>query len=60
MENNMEGRNGGKIKIIEQEILSNTQIMVKQKVFIECIIVTPMNAMLIVLIIKLLLLGGYK
>ena len=58
MENNIKGRNGGKINLMEQDILMNTMIMVNQKVFIESIIVTPMNAMLIVLIIKLLHLGG--
>jgi hypothetical protein len=45
---------------MEQDILTHTLIMVKQKVFIESIIVTPKNAMLLVLIIKLLHLGGYK
>ena len=54
----MEGRNGGKRKIVEQDRLGNTLIIVNQKVFIEGIIVTPKNAMLLVLIIKLLHLGG--
>ena len=58
MEKNMEGLNGGKEKMMEQDILVNTMIMVNIKVFIESIIVTPMNAMLLVLIIKLLHLGG--
>jgi hypothetical protein len=58
MENNIKGRNGLKIKKMEEDFLTNTLIMVKQKVFIESIIVTPKNAMLVVLSIKLLHLGG--
>jgi hypothetical protein len=58
MENNMEALNGMKLNIVEKEYLGNTLIMVKLKVFNECIIVTAMNAMLVVLIIKLLHLGG--
>ena len=58
MEKNVEGFNGGNINVVEWDILGNTMIRVEQKVFIESIIVTPKNAMLVVQIIKLLHLGG--
>jgi hypothetical protein len=54
----VEGFNGGNIKKMGLDILGNTMIRVEQKVFIESIIVTPKNAMLVVQIIKLLHLGG--
>ena len=56
----MEGLNGTKINIVDTEYLVNTLITTKQKVFSEGIAVTSMNAMLQVLIIKFLHLGGYK
>ncbi len=58
MEKNMVGLDGGKIKMMEQEYLGNTVIMVKIKVFIESIIVSSNNAMLLVLMNKLLHLDG--
>jgi hypothetical protein len=59
MVSDREGLNGGKVKfLMEQEDLKNTTIMVKKKVFVESIIVTPKNAILLVLVMKLLHLGG--
>ena len=49
MENHMEGLHGGKIKMMEKEYLGNTVIMVNPKVFIDSIIVSSNNAMLLVL-----------
>jgi hypothetical protein len=53
----MEGLVGGKRNKMEKEYLGNTMIMVV-KVFIDSIIVTRNNAMLLVLMIKLLHLDG--
>ena len=59
MVSDREGLNGGKVKfLMEQEDLKNTTIMVKKKVFVESIIVTPKNAILFLLMMKLLHLGG--
>ncbi len=58
LEKNMEGLDGLKIKMMEQEYPGNTMIMVKVKVFIENIIVSSNNAMLQVLMNKLLHLDG--
>jgi hypothetical protein len=58
MENHMEVLHGGKIKIMEEDNHQNTMIMVKIKVFIDGIIVSSNNAMLLVLMNKLLHLDG--
>jgi hypothetical protein len=58
MDNQMEGLVGGKINKMEQEYLGNMMIMVNVKVFIESFIVTRNNAMLLVLMMKLLHLDG--
>ena len=59
MVSDREGLNGGKVKfLMEQEDLKNTTTMVKKKVFVESIIVTPKNAILFLLMMKLLHLGG--
>ena len=54
----MEVLHGGKKNKMEQGTLRNTMIMVKVKVFIESIIVSSNNAMLLVLMKKLLHLDG--
>ena len=58
MENQKEDLHGGKINKMEQEYLMNTMIMVIVKVFIESIIASSNNAMLLVLMNKLLHLDG--
>ena len=54
----MEGLDGGRGKMMEEDTLGNTMIMMIQKVFIEIIIVSSNNAMLLVLMNKLLHLDG--
>jgi hypothetical protein len=54
----MEGLVGGNIKKMDLGNLRNMMIMVNLKVFIDGIIVTCNNAMLLVLMIKLLHLDG--
>ncbi len=55
----MEGLNGIKINKMEKDIHQNTvMIMVMLKVFIDSIIVSSNNAMLLVLMNKLLHLDG--
>ena len=58
MEKNMVGLDGGNQNKMEKDALGNTVIMVEVKVFVECIIVSSNNAMLLVLINKLLHLDG--
>ena len=58
MENRTEDLHGGKINKMEQEYHKNTMIMMYPKVFIDGIIVTSNNAMLVVLMNKLLHLDG--
>ena len=58
MEKNMVGLDGLKINMMEQGNLGNTMIMMNVKVFIESIIVSSNNAMLLVLMNKLLHLDG--
>jgi hypothetical protein len=58
METQKEDLHGGKIKMMEQEYLKNTLIMVNVKLFVESIIVSSNNAMLLVLMNKLLHLDG--
>jgi hypothetical protein len=58
MENHMVGLDGGKLKMMEQDYLLNTLIMVMVKVFFDSIIVSSNNAMLLVLMNKLLHLDG--
>ncbi len=60
MENHMVGLDGRKIKMMEEEDLGNTMIMVNPKVLFECIIVSSNNAMLLVLMNKLLHLDGQE
>jgi len=60
MEYQMEAQDGRKIKKMEKEHHGNTLIMVNPKVFIDSIIVTSNNAMLLVLMNQLLHLDGYK
>jgi hypothetical protein len=54
----LEGLHGGKRNKMEKEYLSNMMIFLNVKVFIENIIVTRNNAMLLVLMMKLLHLDG--
>ena len=54
----MEGLHGAKLNKMEEDTLGNTVIMVNPKVFTECIIVSSNNAMLLVLMNKLLHLDG--
>jgi hypothetical protein len=58
MENQMEALHGGRGKMMEEEDLRNTVIMVNPKVLFESIIVSSNNAMLLVLMNKLLHLDG--
>jgi hypothetical protein len=58
MEKQLEGLHGGKRNKMEKEYLSNMMIFLNVKVFIENIIVTRNNAMLLVLMMKLLHLDG--
>jgi hypothetical protein len=58
MENQKKDLHGGKIKKMEQENHKNTMIMMNAKVFIDGIIVTSKNAMLLVLMNKLQHLDG--
>ncbi len=58
MENHMVGLDGLKINKMEEDTFVNTLIMVNVKVFIDIIIVSSNNAMLLVLMNKLLHLDG--
>ena len=58
MENQKEDLHGAKLKMVEEEYLVNTMMMMYPKVLFDAIVVSSNNAMLLVVMNKLLHLDG--